>query len=278
MFIKSIVSSFFLAAFATSAHAHAGVTPALGVAGTMVRSDVQRPNKLNACGKTDIASNIDTSTPIAANADGTFNATITNFNRFLDGSRQIKTVQIDPTGTGESFVKGQMLENGERAPSALGGSDALKVQMPAGMTCTGGASGSLCLAQLTTLSGFGNCVVVSQGASGNATDSGTDASVDDGTTSGNDTTTGTDASGDDSTTSGDDTVTGSGDNTASTAGASNNTSTVGTDSASVAGAAGAVATTVATSNDAAGSVESAVGSLAAKAGRLARAARAAKAA
>jgi len=36
--------------------------------------------------------------------------------------------------------------------------------MPAGMNCTGGASGNLCLASFKTTAGFGNCVVVSQGA------------------------------------------------------------------------------------------------------------------
>jgi hypothetical protein len=40
----------------------------------------------------------------------------------------------------------------------------LSVQIPAGIKCTGGTSKNLCLSSFTTTAGFGNCVVVSQGA------------------------------------------------------------------------------------------------------------------
>ena len=36
------------------------------------------------------------------------------------------------------------------------------MQLPAGTTCTGGASKNLCLVSFTTAGGFGNCVVVQQ--------------------------------------------------------------------------------------------------------------------
>ena len=51
----------------------------------------------------------------------------------------------------------------------------LTVELPAGTNCAGGTGKDLCLASFTTTSGFGNCVVVSQGsgaakqASSNAT-------------------------------------------------------------------------------------------------------------
>ena len=61
--------------------AHAAVSPVLGVAGTPVRSDVQRPNNARPCGRTNIAATLDTSSTITMNADNTFTATITNFNR-----------------------------------------------------------------------------------------------------------------------------------------------------------------------------------------------------
>jgi len=80
MLTKSFVASIFLLAFTSSVHAHAGVSPALGVQGSLQRQDVQRPNKGNPCGKVDIAKNLDSSTPIQANADGTFSADVTNFN------------------------------------------------------------------------------------------------------------------------------------------------------------------------------------------------------
>ena len=82
MFAKSFIAALFLvSSFAGSAHAHAGVSPALGVQGTLARADIQRPNNARVCGRVDIASNLDTSTPIVANTDGTFDTQITNFNR-----------------------------------------------------------------------------------------------------------------------------------------------------------------------------------------------------
>jgi hypothetical protein len=38
------------------------------------------------------------------------------------------------------------------------------IQLPAGIKCTGGTNQNLCLASITTTSGLGNCVVVSQAA------------------------------------------------------------------------------------------------------------------
>ena len=61
-------------------HSHALITPALGVDGAGARSDVRIPLKLSECGLVNVADHIDTSTPAQANADGSFGATITNFN------------------------------------------------------------------------------------------------------------------------------------------------------------------------------------------------------
>ena len=49
----------------------------------------------------------------------------------------------------------------------------LTVQLPAGTTCTGGASGSKCLVAFVTAGGFGNCVVVQ--TAGNAAQAGNNA-------------------------------------------------------------------------------------------------------
>jgi len=149
----------------SSVSAHAAIAPPLGVTGTPARSDVQRPSAAKPCGTIDIASTLDTSTPIAASADGSFTATITDFNAGADGSRSIKTANVDATGVGKTFIAGTVTKNGNANPTTVG-SDQLTIQMPAGTTCTGGKAGNRCLVSLTTTAGFGNCVVVSQGGAG----------------------------------------------------------------------------------------------------------------
>ncbi|GAW08656.1 gas1-like protein [Lentinula edodes] len=54
-------------------------------------------------------------------------------------------------------------QNGDAAPTTVG-SDQIVAALPAGTTCSGGTAGNLCLVQFTTTAGFGNCVVVAQGA------------------------------------------------------------------------------------------------------------------
>jgi len=80
MFSKSFIAPLFLFALTSSVHAHAGVTPALGVKGTLSRNDVQRPSTDKPCGNADIAKTLDSSTAVPANADGTFSAAAINFN------------------------------------------------------------------------------------------------------------------------------------------------------------------------------------------------------
>ncbi|KAH9899177.1 hypothetical protein C8Q73DRAFT_743232 [Cubamyces lactineus] len=188
MFSKSVVAvATVLLGFSLQAHAHAGVTPALGVTGTFARSNVQRPSQAKPCGTIDIAQNIDSSTAITAAANGTFAATITNFNAGVDGSRQV-TAQIDPTGTGNSFTAATVLQNGDKNPTSTG-SQQLVVEMPAGTTCSGGATGDKCLVSFVTAGGFGNCAVVQStaAAGGNAT-AGTAGTAGTGTAAGTGTT------------------------------------------------------------------------------------------
>ena len=66
-------------------------------------------------------------------------------------------VQVDASGTGKNFVAAQM---------ALANDDTQQftIQLPAGTKCTGGTNQNLCLASITTTSGLGDCVVVSQAA------------------------------------------------------------------------------------------------------------------
>ena len=104
----------------------------------------------------------------------------------------MKTVQLDPSGTGTDFLpvkfstsekpfslahlpffRGDPVHGFRRirlplythvAQNLVAVSQKLSVQIPSGIKCIGGTSKNLCLASFATTSGFGNCVVVSQGA------------------------------------------------------------------------------------------------------------------
>ncbi|KIP07287.1 hypothetical protein PHLGIDRAFT_127728 [Phlebiopsis gigantea 11061_1 CR5-6] len=142
-------------------HAHAIVTPALGVNGTAARSDVQRPSTKAPCGNVNITQELPLSAAIPVFANGTFFANITNFNGGKDGSRQVTAI-LDPTATGSNFtVNVTVTQNGDLVPTTVG-SQELALQLPAGQTCNGGPSSNLCLLSLKSAGGFGNCVVLSQ--------------------------------------------------------------------------------------------------------------------
>ncbi|KAH9050869.1 hypothetical protein EDB83DRAFT_2226600 [Lactarius deliciosus] len=151
MVSKSFIAYAFLLCFTTSVNAHALISPALGVKGNGTRKDTQRPSTDKPCGKINIAQSIDTSTTIALAADGTFSPSITNTNAGGDGSRSIKTVQVDASGTGQNFVAAKMIK-----PTSTG-TEQLKVQLPSGTKCTGGTGKNLCLVSFATTSRFGNC-------------------------------------------------------------------------------------------------------------------------
>lgn len=161
MFSKVFTLAAIALAFTSQVQAHAAVAPVLGVAAAPKRSDVQRPSTAKPCGNANIASTINTSTPVVAAADGTFTVTATNFNGGRDGSRQV-TMTVDATGAGTKFVAGTVTKNGQAAPATTG-SEQITAKLPAGTKCTGGKNGNLCVASFKTLGGFGNCVVVQQG-------------------------------------------------------------------------------------------------------------------
>ncbi|TFK93364.1 hypothetical protein K466DRAFT_594484 [Polyporus arcularius HHB13444] len=137
------------------AHAHAAISPVLGVNGTPKRSDVQRPSDAKPCGNANIAQTLDSSKAVQLKADNTFSTTIQNFNAGVDGSLQVDKVLVDATGTGKKFVAAQM--NPPTVTSA-----AISVKLPGGTTCQGGKDKDLCLVSFKTAGGFGNCVVVQQ--------------------------------------------------------------------------------------------------------------------
>jgi len=80
MFFKSILLSGAILAFsALEVSAHAAINPALGVKGTAVRNDVQRPSNNKPCGDAALSA-IDSSTAVKADASGAFSVDIENFN------------------------------------------------------------------------------------------------------------------------------------------------------------------------------------------------------
>ncbi|KII87861.1 hypothetical protein PLICRDRAFT_141880 [Plicaturopsis crispa FD-325 SS-3] len=161
MFSKTFFAAIGVLALGLQAHAHAAIAPQLGVKGVPVRNDVQRPTANAACGTTNVAQTLDSSTPVTANAQGAFSVNITNFNAGKDGSTQV-TAQVDPTAKGTAFATAlDVTKNGVLAPTAAGTTQ-LTAQLPAGTKCTGGKTGDLCLASFKTAGGFGNCVVVKQ--------------------------------------------------------------------------------------------------------------------
>ncbi|KAJ7328845.1 hypothetical protein DFH08DRAFT_883359 [Mycena albidolilacea] len=154
------LTSIFLA-LAAQIFAHAIPNPALGVKGTPQRSDVQRPSTAKPCGNVDITSKLDTSTAIAAAADGSVTLKVQNFNAGADGSTSV-SVEVDQTGTGKKFVAGKVTKNGNPKPSKVE-TDQVTFSLPAGTKCAGGKAKNLCLVSVKTTSGFGACTVVSQG-------------------------------------------------------------------------------------------------------------------
>jgi len=168
MFSKVFATVSVLLAVSVQISAHNIITPALGVTGTAVRADVQRPSTASPCGTVDVASTIDTSTPVVADATGTFITNSTDFNAGTDGARAV-TAKVDPTGTGTNFnTDVTVTQNGNPDPTTVG-TDQITASLPAGTVCSGGANADSCLVQFVTPAGFGNCVVVTQAAGSNAT-------------------------------------------------------------------------------------------------------------
>jgi hypothetical protein len=81
MFAKICASSFLVSALCLQVTAHALISPGLGFPANPTRSNVQRPSNKNPCGNIgDIASQITTSTPVIADANGEFQVDVTSFN------------------------------------------------------------------------------------------------------------------------------------------------------------------------------------------------------
>jgi len=160
-FSKSLVV---VAALAAQALAHTMVAPALGVKGTPIRADTQRPSTAKPCGNVALSA-IDTSTAITMNGLS-FTATSTAFNANKDGT-MVFTAQVDATGTGKGLKAATITKNGLASPK-VGDKSQLAVSLPAGTKCTGGKTKDLCLVSFKSASGFGNCVVVKQAGAGAA--------------------------------------------------------------------------------------------------------------
>jgi len=178
MFSKVFAIVSVVLAVSSQVHGHGGVQPFLGVNGTLVKSDISKLVASSPCGQVDIASGVASATPVQAAADGTFTATGVTFDTGSDGSESV-SANVDPTAQGTSFTTPVTITtNGDPAPATTSVTSPIVAALPAGTTCTGGATGNVCLVQFVTTAGFANCVAVAQGAAGasNATAAATTAS------------------------------------------------------------------------------------------------------
>ncbi|KAH9905088.1 uncharacterized protein BXZ73DRAFT_111031 [Epithele typhae] len=119
--------------------------PILATALVALTLSLERPSTKSPCGNANIASAFATSKAATLNADGSFTASITNFNGGVDGSREITSAKVDASGTGKSFVAATVTQNGDKAPSTTG-TQQLTIKLPAGTSCKGaggnGAAGA----------------------------------------------------------------------------------------------------------------------------------------
>lgn len=145
----------------SSIDAQAAVTPPnpplIDLKETPINGEAQRPSITDPCSNVNIAQNLDISTGVTADETGAFSLSPVNFNPGAGSLRSIEMVQVDASGTGKNFFAAQM------AP-VNNDMQQFTIQLPAGTKCTGGTNQNLCLASITTTSGLGNCVVVSQAA------------------------------------------------------------------------------------------------------------------
>ncbi|KAE9389392.1 hypothetical protein BT96DRAFT_1003291 [Gymnopus androsaceus JB14] len=187
MFSKVFATVSLLFAVSAQINAHAIMTPALGVNGTAVRNDVQRPSSSQPC-----------------DANGTFVTNATDFNAYVcfdwiwqrltrcavvaQMDRDPLAAKVDPTGAGKNFSTVVTVSQERRMLTLLRSAVIrLSLPLPAGTECSGGSARNLCLVQFISSAGFGNCVVV-QAASNTTTAASSNSTTTTSTTSSNATT------------------------------------------------------------------------------------------
>jgi hypothetical protein len=159
-----------LAATLVAGHASlvtVGDKPALGVKKTTGLSPANaiRVSSQNPCGPNVKLASLSAADATALNADGTLSMSVFQING--DGAGPFN-VAIDASGTGKSFNTPADVTT--QVPGKNGVSNAankafpLDIKVPAGVACSGGTSGNLCLVQVKNRSGFGGCGVIQQGA------------------------------------------------------------------------------------------------------------------
>ena len=82
MFIRFITASLVIFSLCFQAHAHAAISPALGVAGTPKRANTKRPSNNSPCGAgVNIAQALGSSQVVRANGNA-FSVNVINFNGY----------------------------------------------------------------------------------------------------------------------------------------------------------------------------------------------------
>jgi len=176
MFSKSALLFTVFLSMGMQAHAHAAFFAALGVDGTPVRGDVQRPSESSPCGTISL-DKIDSSTPIPVDSSGVLNPNVINFNGGTDGSRAIGSMLISQAGTANftTLDLSTVTKNGVENPTDET-TEQLTITLPSNITCTGGQGNDSCIISIANVDGFGNCIVAQQsGGSGGAGAAGADA-------------------------------------------------------------------------------------------------------
>ncbi|KAJ7889772.1 hypothetical protein B0H13DRAFT_1626561 [Mycena leptocephala] len=131
-----------LLALAAQTSAHAIPNPALGIQGAPAER-YPAPNHAKPCGKVDIASNLDTSTPSLQRRWNCDHERQNCASIGTDGSTSV-SVEVDQTGTGKKFVPATVTTNGNPNPTKVE-TDKIVFSLPAGTKCTGGKAQNLCL-------------------------------------------------------------------------------------------------------------------------------------
>ncbi|KAL7415455.1 hypothetical protein BDY24DRAFT_413588 [Mrakia frigida] len=124
---------------------------------------------------------------VTADADGGFTALAKWFNAGNDGATTIDSATFDVNADGNNFAgKVTVVSGGVGNQDDATGTDEIQLSLPAGTTCQG--PGGACLVQLSSTSGFGNCVaVVPAAANAAVADAAATNTTDDVATEGTDT-------------------------------------------------------------------------------------------
>jgi len=144
-----------------------GITPALGVNGTLTAADLPQIAEFSPCGSPLVSNEkLDSSTPAAEFVTGATSVNVEAIALANNAGLQF-LVSLDPTGVSNNLTQITVTNQGQLSNNA-GTTQELTLQLPAGLQCTGGTARNLCLIQAISNLDSGNCAVLKQVPSGTA--------------------------------------------------------------------------------------------------------------